>query len=217
MILKMLETGPLMVNCYIVGDEGTREAAVFDPAGDVDRITNALDSHQLKVKYILNTHTHWDHVGGNQELQAQTGAPILTHPNEAPALGQTQNRAAMFGYDTPTSEASQFVSEGDILEVGAVRFEVIDLRGHSPGGLGFVFEGEIEIEDNKQVRKFVICGDALFAGSIGRTDFPGGDMDLLLENIRNKVFSLPDDTFVLPGHGPVTTVGQEKTHNPFFR
>ena len=217
MILKILETGPLLVSCYIVGDEETREAAVFDPGGDADQILKALAQDDLKVKYIINTHTHWDHVGGNKDLQGATSAPILCHRDEAPALGATSDRAANWGSIATNSEASQFIQEGDVIEVGPIRFEVIDLRGHSPASLGFVFEGEVEMEGGREKRKLVICGDALFTGSIGRTDFPGGNMELLLQNIRDKIFTLPDDTLVLPGHGPVTTVGREKQHNPFFQ
>lgn len=217
MILKMLETGPLMVNCYVVGDENTGEAAVFDPGGDADRILSVLNEYGLRLKYILNTHTHWDHVGGNQALQEATGAPILTHRAEAAGLAQGGARAGASGPGTAPSETVRFIQEGDVLEVGSIRFRVIDLRGHSPGGLGFVFEGEIEMEKGLRLARFVICGDALFAGSIGRTDFPGGDMEGLLRNIRDKIFTLPPDTLVLPGHGPVTTVEQEKSTNPFFR
>jgi glyoxylase-like metal-dependent hydrolase (beta-lactamase superfamily II) len=216
MILRMMETGPLMVNCYIVADEETKEAAVFDPAGNVDRILKVLADDHLKVKYIINTHTHWDHVGGNKELQDATDAPILTHRDEAPALKEAGERAADFGMEVSSSDASQFLEEGDVIEVGSINFTVIDLRGHSPAGLGFVFEGELEVENKKEIRKAVICGDALFAGSIGRTDFAGGDVDLLLDNIRKKIFTLPEETLVLSGHGPVSTVGQEKQHNPFF-
>lgn len=216
MILKMLETGPLMVNCYIVGDDQTREAAVFDPGGDADRILKALEEDRLNLTYILNTHTHWDHVGGNRALQEATGAPILTHRDEAPGLGGAEERAAQFGTESANSEASRFIAEGDILPLGTIRFQVVDLRGHSPAGLGFVFEGEVALDGQRRIRKLVICGDALFAGSIGRTDFPGGDMALLLQNIREKIFSLPDDTLVLPGHGPISTVGREKQYNPFF-
>ena len=216
MLIQMLETGPLMVNCYIVTDETSKEAAVFDPGGDVDRILKILSEQDLQVKYIINTHTHWDHVGGNRELQQATGAPILTHRREASGLGNASTRAALFGAAVSDSEATQFLEEGDVVMLGAIQFEVMDLRGHSPAGLGFLFEGEMDIDGVPEIRKLVICGDALFAGSIGRTDFPGGDMDLLLANIRNKIFSLPDDTLVLPGHGPVTTVGREKRHNPFF-
>ncbi|NQU14613.1 MAG: MBL fold metallo-hydrolase [Desulfobacteraceae bacterium] len=217
MILKMLETGPLMVNCYIVADETTKEAAVFDPGGNVDQILKALSDDNLRVKYIMNTHTHWDHVGGNQELENATDAPILTHRDEAPGLKSVRENASMFGSGAANSRASRFIQEGDVIEMGSIRFEVLDLRGHSPAGLGFVCEGELELEGTKQKRKVVICGDALFAGSIGRTDFPGGNMELLLENIRKKIFTLPDDTSVLSGHGPVTTVGREKQFNPFLQ
>jgi len=216
MLIQMLETGPLMVNCYIVADETSKETVVFDPGGDVDRILKILSEQDLQVKYIINTHTHWDHVGGNRELQQATGAPILTHRREASGLRDASTRAALFGAAVSDSEATQYLEEGDVVVLGAIQFEVMDLRGHSPAGLGFVFEGEMDMDGVPEIRKLVICGDALFAGSIGRTDFPGGDMDLLLANIRNKIFSLPDDTLVLPGHGPVTTVGREKRHNPFF-
>ncbi len=217
MILKILEVGPLMVNCYIVADEKTKETIVFDPGGDVDQILKVLSNDGLKVKYIINTHTHWDHVGGNEQLHEATGAPIMTHRDEAPGLQSVGDRAALYGSTAAKSEATQFIEEGDTIEVGSIRFEIIDLRGHSPAGLGFVFEGEVELDGARQVKRIVICGDALFAGSIGRTDLPGGNMELLLKNIREKIFTLPEDTLVLSGHGPVTTVGQEKQHNPFFR
>jgi len=217
MILRMMETGPLMVNCYIVADEETKDAAVFDPAGDVDRILKVLADDDLKVKYIFNTHTHWDHVGGNRELQEATGAPILTHRDEAPALEAANERASEFGTSADNSSASQFIQEGDIMEVGSIRINIIDLRGHSPAGLGFVFDGELVMDGQRRKMTLVICGDALFAGSIGRTDLPGGDMGLLLENIRTRIFVLPDDTMVLPGHGPVSTVEREKQSNPFFQ
>ena len=217
MIFKILQVEPLQVNCYIIGDEKTREAAVFDPGGSVDAILEIIKNENLRVKYIINTHTHWDHTGGNKGLQEATGAPILTHRDESSALGATSNRAAQFGISAQDSEASQFAEQGDILTVGPLQFKVIDLRGHSPASLGFVFQGEMEIDRTVEMRTFVICGDALFAGSIGRTDFPGGDMQLLLDNIRKNIFTLPDDTLVLPGHGPVSTVGHEKNNNPFFR
>ncbi len=216
MILKMMETGPLMVNTYLVGDEATGEAAVFDPGGDVDSILDVVKQEGLKVKYIINTHAHFDHVGGNRELHDKTGAPIIIHQDEAADLAVAGSRATMFGCTAEGSDASQFVNEGDTIEVGNISFKVIDLRGHSSAGQGFVFEGELEINGKREKRKAVICGDALFAGSIGRTDFPGGNLDLLLDNIRRKIFILPDDTLVLSGHGPVTTAGQEKQHNPFF-
>ena len=137
--------------------------------------------------------------------------------DEAPGLKSVGDRAALYGNTSANSEATQFVAAGDTIEAGSIRFEIIDLRGHSPAGLGFVFDGEVAFDGTKQTKKLVICGDALFAGSIGRTDLPGGDMALLLKNIRDKIFTLPEDTLVLSGHGPVTTVGREKQYNPFFR
>jgi hydroxyacylglutathione hydrolase len=216
MILRMMETGPLMVNTYIVGDEETKEAAVFDPGGNVDEILGVIKKHGLQVKYIINTHAHFDHVSGNQELQDKTGAPIIISEDEAADLAVAGSRAVMFGCTAEGSNASSFIKEGETIEVGSVIFTAVDLRGHSKAGQGFVFDGELEINGKLEKRKLIICGDALFAGSIGRTDFPGGDLELLLENIRRKIFSLPDDTLVLSGHGPVTTVGNEKQHNPFF-
>ncbi len=217
MILKILQAGPLMVNCYILGDEETREAGVFDPGGNVDDILDVLASLNLTLSLIVNTHAHWDHVGGNQELHKRTGAPILIHEEEASYLKAVSERAEVHGSEASNSEASRFIEEGDTLDIGSIDIQVLDLRGHSPASLGFVFEGDMTADGTHQQVKAVICGDALFAGSIGRTDFPGGDMDLLLSNIREKIFTLPEDTLVLPGHGPVSSVGREKETNPFFR
>lgn len=217
MILEVLQTGPLMVNTYVVGDEGAREAGVFDPGGEPHLILKVLEDRMLSLKYIFNTHTHWDHVGADQPLHEATGAPILAHWKEAEGLKLAHRRAAGFGLSMEGAEVTRFIQEGDRISVGSVLFEVLDLRGHSPGGLGFVFEAETVWRGQRARRHLVICGDALFAGSIGRTDLPGGDMELLLHNIRTKIFSLPDDTLVLPGHGPITTVGEERRSNPFFR
>jgi glyoxylase-like metal-dependent hydrolase (beta-lactamase superfamily II) len=217
MIFKMMETGPLMVNTYIVADENSKEAGVFDPGGDSDKIMKALEEDDLKIKYLINTHAHFDHVGGNKQLQDITGAPIIIHGEEAPDLLSVGGKANMFGCSADDSEASEFVKEGDVIEVGSIQFKALDLRGHSPAGLGFLFEGEFELGDGRENRKAIICGDALFAGSIGRTDFPGGNLELLLENVRTRIFVLPDDTLVLSGHGPATTVGREKRYNPFFQ
>lgn len=217
MIIKMMEVGPIQVNCYVVGDENTGQAAVFDPGGHVTQILEVISSDALTVKYIINTHAHWDHTGGNRQLQDATGAPILIHREEAPWLKKVSERAALYGFDSFDSEASQFIDEGDIIAVGSISFETLDLRGHSPAGLGFLFEGIIDLNGIRQKKKLIICGDALFAGSIGRTDLPGGNMPLLLDNIRKKIFTLPEDTLVLSGHGPITTVEHEKRFNPFLR
>jgi hydroxyacylglutathione hydrolase len=217
MILKILQTGPLMVNCYILGDEQTKEAGVFDPGGNAGEILDVLASMDLRLSCIVNTHAHWDHVGGNLELHRRTEAPILLHADEAPYLKAVSRRARVYGEEADDSEASRFIEEGETLEIGSIKVKILDIRGHSPAGLGFVFEGDLASDGAVRGVRAVICGDALFAGSIGRTDFPGGDMELLLSNIREKIFTLPEDTLVLPGHGPVSTVGEEKRTNPFFR
>lgn len=217
MILKTMEVGSILVNCYIVADEETKEAAVFDPGGHVPRILEILAEDDLKTKYIINTHAHFDHVGGNQELRDKTGAPILIHRDEGPGLLAAGERAALYGLTGMPSKADRFIEEGDTLEIGSIHFEIMELRGHSYTGLGFLFEGEIELDEVRERRQILISGDILFAGSIGRTDFPGGNLEVILENIRTKIFTLPDETLVLSGHGPVTTVGQEKRYNPFLR
>lgn len=205
MILKHLETGPLAVNTYIVGDEQTKEAVVVDPGGHVPEILRALAEDDLSCKMIINTHTHWDHVGGNAELKKQTGAELITHPDEAAALGTTSVQASLFGMRVPESPpADRTIVEGDTLAIGQIEARIVELPGHSPCGLGLVLDG------------YVIVGDSLFAGSIGRTDFPGGSFEALIQNVREKLFTLPDDTIVLPGHGPSTTIGREKESNPFF-
>lgn len=216
MILKMMEVGPIAVNCYIVADEETREAGVFDPGGNVPQILEVLSGDDLRVKYILNTHAHFDHVGGNQELRGKTGAPILIHKDEGPGLLAAGERAALYGLTGTPSRADRFIAQGDTLEIGSIHFEIMELRGHSHTGLGYLFEGDIELDGTRERRKFLISGDILFAGSIGRTDFPGGNLEVILENIRTKIFTLPDDTLILSGHGPITTVGQEKQFNPFL-
>ncbi|MDP8254144.1 MAG: MBL fold metallo-hydrolase, partial [Candidatus Alcyoniella australis] len=186
MILEMLETGPLAVNCYIVGDEETKQAAVIDPGGHAQMILDLVNKHGLSVKYIINTHSHWDHTGGNAELKQSTDAPILIHEAEADMLANSAATASLFGMSVPSSPpADQLLKEGDEVEVGAIKMRVLHLPGHSPGGIGLVFD------------KVAIVGDSLFCGSIGRTDLPGGNHNALLDNIRRKLFTLPDDTQVL--------------------
>ncbi len=207
MIIKVFESGPLMVNCYIVGDEETGQAAVVDPGGNVDQILKILEENKLKCTMIVNTHTHFDHVGGNAELKRATGAELVTHPDEAPALEATDSAARLFGLSEEKSPpADRLVREGDILRIGKLNARIVELRGHSPCGIALIVDDE----------KIAIVGDALFAGSIGRTDFPGGSFESLISDIREKLFVLPDETVVLTGHGPPTEIGREKGTNPFF-
>ncbi|MBF0450391.1 MAG: MBL fold metallo-hydrolase [Candidatus Magnetomorum sp.] len=206
MIIKQLGVGPLMANCIIVGCEETKKAVVIDPGDEVDRILVALSEDQLTVEYILNTHGHFDHVGGNQRLKKITGAPICIHQDDAPMLSHAARSAAAFGMSVENSpQADQTFVDGDIFSFGTVELKVLHTPGHSPGGVSFYTSG------------VVFVGDTLFAGSIGRTDFPGGSYDQLIASVKNKLFKLDDNTTVYTGHGPETTIGTEKKHNPFFQ
>ncbi len=217
MILGRLEVGEILVNCYMLGDVGTREAAVIDPGGDVDAILGYLAGKGLRLKYILNTHAHFDHVGANRALREATGAPILIHQEESPWLEGVEERAARHGIRAQNSHADGDLHAGDRLQVGSIPVDVLEFKGHSfVRDLGFLFRGDPEQKASDEKRPILICGDVLFAGSIGRTDFPGGNLRGLLESIRSTIFPLPDDTLILPGHGPQTTLGEEKRSNPFL-
>jgi hydroxyacylglutathione hydrolase len=207
LVFDSLETGPLMTNCYIVGDDESKEAAVIDPGGHVGAIRGALDRYGLTCKTIINTHTHFDHVGGNRELKQHTGAEILVHPAEAAWLANLSEQAMLFGIHAENSPpADRTIDEGDVIQVGQVRLEVLHTPGHSPGSISLVIAGE----------KKILVGDLVFAGSIGRTDLQGGSFDTLVKMVKEKIFKHPDDTRLYSGHGPETTVGREKTSNPFL-
>jgi len=180
-----------MVNCYLLGDEDSGEGVVIDPGGDADQIASVLKQDNLKLTTIINTHGHWDHTGGNNELKRLAGGRILIHPLE---------------YGNGFVPDGQLV-EGDRISFGPHTLEVMETPGHSPGSVS-LYLPEAEA---------VFVGDLLFAGSIGRTDLGGGSFDDLINSVREKIFTLPDQTRVLPGHGPLTTVGQEKEFNPFFQ
>jgi len=207
MIHKGLTVGLLEVNCYVLGDEETKEAVVIDPGGDEDEILDVLNHHKLKLKLIIDTHGHFDHVDANLPLKEATGAQIAIHELDAPALSQPSQEALFFtGNRLRTSQADILLQEGDVLTFGKYRLKVLHTPGHTPGGISLVMEGH----------PYVYVGDLLFAGSIGRTDFPGGSFEALINAVRTKIFPLGDHYTVYPGHGPVTTVDQEKKYNPFF-
>ena len=206
MIIKKLAVGPLMANCFIVACEKTKEAVVIDPGDETDRILWSLAELGLTVKYIINTHGHFDHVGGNKEMKEATGADILINSLDAPMLSQLSAAAASFGLSTDNSPPpDKALEDGDIISFGSITLKVIHTPGHSPGGIALYADGNLFV------------GDTLFAGSIGRSDLPGGDMHTLISSIKNKLFVLNDDVKVFPGHGPETTIGQEKRTNPFVR
>ena len=205
MILETLPSGPLEVNCYIVGCEQSGRAIVIDPGGDGERILALLQKHQLDCRWIINTHGHFDHIGGNRELQEATGAELMIHPADRPLLQQAGAHAAVFGLQVTSSpEPTRELNDGDQLLLGELSLTVIHTPGHSPGGICL------------HLGDWLFVGDALFAGSIGRTDLPGGDQPLLVRSIKEKLLCLNDETRVYPGHGPATTIGREKLHNPFL-
>jgi glyoxylase-like metal-dependent hydrolase (beta-lactamase superfamily II) len=194
-----------MANCYILGCEETREAVVIDPGDEADRILQVLADENLKLKYIINTHGHFDHVGANKEMKAATGADILIHSFDEPMLSHLSQAARQFGLDgvenSPPSDRA--IDDGDEITFGNITLKVIHMPGHSRGGIALHTDA------------VVFVGDSLFAGSIGRTDLPGGDYRTLISSIKEKLFLLPDDTKVYTGHGPRTTIKAEKISNPF--
>jgi hydroxyacylglutathione hydrolase len=204
LIIKELVVGPLMANCFIFGCDETKEAVVIDPGGDADRILFSLADSGLNVKYIINTHGHFDHVAANGKIKDATGADILIHPLDASMLGSLSTNAALFGISVENSPpCDQTIEEGDTVSFGKITLKVIHTPGHTPGGISLYTD------------KIVFVGDTLFAGSIGRTDFPGGDFNTLISSIRTKLFKMDDDVRVLSGHGPETSIGSEKRFNPF--
>jgi hydroxyacylglutathione hydrolase len=204
MIIKKLAVGPIMANCFIVGCEQTCEAAVIDPGDEANRILLALAEAKLTVKQIINTHGHFDHVGANKRMKAATGAPILIHALDAPMLSMLARSAAAWGMSAEDSPSpDRLIEEGEVVPVGSLRFQVLHTPGHTPGGVSLL------------VDDCLFVGDTLFAGSVGRTDFPGGNFDTLKTSIRKKLFVLGDEVRVFTGHGPETSIGEEKRHNPF--
>jgi len=207
MVFEELVVGPLSVNCFVLGCEETREGVVVDPGGDVERIIQAVRHHGLTIRYIINTHGHFDHVGGNRQAIAEFGAPLLIHQADAPMLDRVADVGRMYGIQGENSPApDDFLVDGMEIGFGTCRMKVLHTPGHTQGGCCLYLAGENRI----------ITGDTLFADSIGRTDLPGGSHDQLLESIRSKLFVLPDDVAAYPGHGPETSIGHEKRHNPYL-
>jgi glyoxylase-like metal-dependent hydrolase (beta-lactamase superfamily II) len=203
-IIKTLPVGPIMANCFILGCEQTLDAVVIDPGDEADRILMALSESSLTLKTIINTHGHFDHVGANKPLHDATGAPILIHALDAPMLNQIAASAANWGLAGDNSpEPERMIDEGDTIGFGNITLSVIHTPGHTPGGVS-LNSGE-----------HIFVGDTLFAGSIGRTDFPGGSFETLRDSIQKKLFVLGDELQVYTGHGPQTTIGQERINNPF--
>jgi glyoxylase-like metal-dependent hydrolase (beta-lactamase superfamily II) len=208
MIHEILPVGPLRCNCSVIGDEATHEAMVIDPGDDISKIVALVEEHKLKVKQIVITHAHIDHVGGAMKLRALTGAPILLNENDSALLKMLDVQAAWLGMAPPEAvEIDQSLAQGDSLTTGTLVATVLHTPGHTEGSICLYFPAE----------KKLIAGDTLFAGSIGRTDLPGGSMAKILASLKGKLLELPDETLVVPGHGSLTTIGDERELNPYLQ
>lgn len=203
MLIKEITVGPLQANCFIIGDEVTGDAVVIDPGDEPDLIMDIIDGNGLKISYIVCTHGHFDHVGAVSDIKGKTGAKVVIHKDEIEIYHAARDMAAFWGYEVERlPEPDMLVDDGDRIRIGNMTFTIIHTPGHSPGGICLYGEG------------IVVTGDTLFAGSVGRTDFYGGDMNKLRDSF-NRLMSLPEETKVLPGHGPHSTIGIEKRDNPF--
>ena len=207
MIHEILPVGPLQCNCSVVGDEASREAMVIDPGDDIQEVLGLVRKHNLQVKQIVITHAHIDHVGGAMKLRAATGAPILLNQNDYALLKMLDVQAAWIGMPNPGKvEIDRSITTGESVSAGSLVANVFHTPGHTEGSICLHFPQE----------KKLIAGDTLFAGSIGRTDLPGGDAQKIMRSLHNVVLVFPDETVVVPGHGELTTIGEERETNPFL-
>ena len=209
MIVEHFSVAPLGCNCVILGDEERGSAIVVDPGGEAPRILARLAELGLRCEAIVHTHTHFDHIGGTKEVQEATNASNMIHEDDLFLYENLQMQ--LDGFRAPfrapeVAEVDRFLSEGDTVQTGELEMDVLHTPGHSPGSICLTLEGD---------RPIVIAGDTLFARSIGRTDLWGGDASQIVDSIRRKLFSLPDETLVITGHGPTTTIGEERKMNPF--
>jgi hydroxyacylglutathione hydrolase len=208
MIHKVFPVGPLQCNCSVVGDEQTHEAMVIDPGDQIDDVLDILKRENLKLTQIVITHAHIDHVGGAMKLKAATGAPILMNQNDQALLKLLDVQAAWIGMRPPGAVVvDENIADGRVLKIGSIPATVMHTPGHTEGSICLYMPEQ----------QILIAGDTLFAGSIGRTDLPGGSYDKIIRSLHTRVLALPDDTAVVPGHGPATSIGQERESNPFLQ
>ncbi|SHE65422.1 MBL fold metallo-hydrolase [Schwartzia succinivorans] len=205
MKVEYFVVGPIDVNCYVISDDNGI-GAVIDPGGNAERILAYIKKENLDIRYVLNTHGHGDHIGADDAVRDGTGAPLYIHAADADMLTDARkNLSAFMGYQALARPADVLLHGGEEITVGDIKLKVVCTPGHSAGGVCFVGDG------------FVFSGDALFADSIGRTDFPGGSQSELVSSIKRELMVLPDETEVYPGHGPKTTIGWEKVYNPYLQ
>jgi glyoxylase-like metal-dependent hydrolase (beta-lactamase superfamily II) len=207
MIHEILAVGPLQCNCSILGDEASREAIVVDPGDDISRIIGLLNQHQLTVKQIIVTHAHIDHIAGAQRLKRLTGAPILYNQNDLPLVKMMDLQAGWLGVPTPeVAPPDASLEHGQVVSIAGLSGSILHTPGHTEGSVCLYLPQQ----------KLLLAGDTLFAGSVGRTDLPGGNTQKLLKSIHESLLTLPDDATVIPGHGPSTSIGTERESNPFL-
>ena len=208
MILEMLTVGPFQENCYIIGDQESGVGAVVDPGDEAARIAMAVEGTGLEIGFIIVTHAHIDHVGAVAALTDEYACPVLMHAEAEAMLEALPTQAMMMGMRFgKVPRVDRYLEGEDTVDVGELRLRSLYTPGHAPGHLALYVEDE----------GLVLSGDALFAGSVGRVDLPGGSMEVLMQSIEERLLTLPDDTVVYPGHGPRTTIGNERTANPFLQ
>ncbi len=209
MVLEQLVVGLFQCNCTILGDEESRDAIVIDPGDEPDRILDVVRRHGLTVREIIHTHAHIDHVGATDELRKRTGGRVGIHPGDRFLYENLPMQARVLGVSSPLSgDIDRLLQDGDGIACGSAEIEVFHTPGHTPGSVSFWMDGSSPA---------IFTGDTLFMGSIGRTDLWGGSLEALMTSIQRRLLTLGDDVIVYPGHGPSTTVGQERRRNPFLR
>jgi glyoxylase-like metal-dependent hydrolase (beta-lactamase superfamily II) len=206
-IHEIFPVGPLQCNCSVIGDEATREALVIDPGDDIEDVLTVVQRHGLKVQQIVVTHGHIDHIGGAMKLKRLTGAPVLLNRNDLELLKTIDQVAVWLGMQPPGEvKVDEELTDAQVVRAGNLTATVMHTPGHTEGSVCLLFPAESKL----------IAGDTLFAGSIGRTDLPGGNFNKIMQSLKGTLMSLPDETVVVPGHGPLTTIGEERQSNPFI-
>jgi len=207
LLIKGIEVGSFAANCYLVSCQETKEAVLIDPGAEAKKILQIVKEAGVTVKYVLNTHGHIDHMGADAEVSQALGAPLYIHEGDKALIENPRDDLAAYQGVAKPAKADGFLRDGEIISFGKAQLKVLATPGHSPGSVCFYNEKE----------KVLFSGDTLFAGSIGRTDFPGGSFPQIISSIKEKLLVLPEDTVVLPGHGPATTIAAEKQYNPFLQ